>query len=66
MHPVTQPLGSGSGLVLVGKENSPDVWMSLCVALATITPWRSGSTDSSVISGPYTGDKVSVLGFNLC
>ena len=25
-----QPLGNGSGLVLVGKENSPDVWMSLC------------------------------------
>lgn len=24
-HPVTQPLGNGSGVVLVGKENSPDV-----------------------------------------
>ena len=32
-HPVTQPLGNGNGLVLVGKENSPEVWMSLCVWL---------------------------------
>ena len=32
-HPVTQPLGNGSGLVLVKKENSPDVWMSLCAWL---------------------------------
>lgn len=34
-HPVTQALGNGKGLVLVGKDNSPDVWMSLCVWL-----WR--------------------------
>ena len=33
MHPVTQPLGNGNGLILVGKENSPDVWMSLCAWL---------------------------------
>lgn len=30
---VTQPLGNGNGLVLVGKENS-----SVCVALAMTTP----------------------------
>ena len=33
-HPVTQPLGNG----IVGKENSPEVWMSVCVALAMTTP----------------------------
>lgn len=30
-HPVTQPLGNGNGLILVGKDNTLEVWVSLCV-----------------------------------
>ena len=29
-HPVTLRPGSGNSLIMVGKENSPEVWMSLC------------------------------------
>ena len=63
-HPVTQLLGNGNGLVLVGKENSPEVWMSLCVCgfgnYYTIVEWIHRQLSR------YIGDKVSVLEFNLC
>ena len=32
-HPVSLIPGKGSGLVLVGTDNSPEVWMSLCAWL---------------------------------
>lgn len=34
-HPVTWAPGTGNGLVMIGKDNSSEVWMSLCVWL-----WR--------------------------
>ncbi|KAJ8019088.1 Serine/threonine-protein kinase BCK1/SLK1/SSP31 [Holothuria leucospilota] len=32
-HPVTLAPGNGGGLILIGKDNSPEVWMHLCVWL---------------------------------
>lgn len=32
-HPVAPPFGNGNGLVLRGNENTPEVWMSICVWL---------------------------------
>ena len=32
-HPVTLAPGKGSGLLMIGKQNSPEVWKSLCVWL---------------------------------
>ena len=32
-HPVTLAPGKGEGLLMIGKKNSPEVWMSLCIWL---------------------------------
>ena len=32
-HPIAPPAGNGNGLVLVGNNNTPEVWMSICVWL---------------------------------
>ena len=32
-HPVAPPIGNGNGLVLIGNDNTPEVWMSICVSL---------------------------------
>ena len=31
--PVAPPIGNGNGLVLIGNDNTPEVWMSICVSL---------------------------------
>jgi len=32
-HPVAPPIGNGNGLLLIGNDNTPEVWMSICVSL---------------------------------
>lgn len=32
-HPVTLAPGKGKGIIMIGKENLSEVWMSLCVWL---------------------------------
>ena len=32
-HPVAPPIGTGNGLLLIGNDNTPKVWMSICVSL---------------------------------
>ena len=32
-HPVAPPIGDGNGLLLIGNDNTPEVWMSICVSL---------------------------------
>ena len=32
-HPVTLAPGKGNGLMMIGKKNSSDVWLSLCIWL---------------------------------
>ena len=32
-HPVTLAPGKGEGLLMIGKNNSPEVWLSLCIWL---------------------------------
>ena len=31
--PVTPPIGNGNNFVLIGNDNTPEVWMSICVSL---------------------------------
>ena len=32
-HPVAPPIGDGNGLLLIGNDNTPEVWMSICMSL---------------------------------
>ena len=32
-HPLAPPIGDGNGLLLIGNDNTPEVWMSICVSL---------------------------------
>ena len=32
-HPVAPPIGNGNGLLLIRKDNTSEVWMSICVSL---------------------------------
>jgi len=62
-HPVTLRPGSGNSLIIVGKENSSEVWMSLCCwlwkrlyhgdvkSLAVVTP-RAEFADSETQKEP--------------
>ena len=46
-HPVTFAPGKGSGLLMIGKQNSPEVWKCLCVWLWQHLNYGSVKPDTS-------------------
>ena len=57
-HPIAPPAGNGNGLVLVGNNNTPEVWMSICVRL-----WQRlhhGGVSPTTAQSLAVGSKVSV------